>query len=497
MPNDFPFPRVASRIEPPAGQLPTAEFSFIVNGRTVQFLDQSTDPDGRIVDWTYDFGELPTAEFSYTAPGSRVANFTDLSTDVPPGVIVSWLWDFGEQAPTASFRYLATGLSVKFTDTSTSPAYDIVAWLWAFGDGTTSTEQHPTHVYATSGSFAVTLTVTDDMGHTSTEDANVTLNLTGMGRPFGPFGLFDGNSLKAGTQHFNLTTQSVRPGNIVGFLDACVKLNKKVILQVTGGNHGDFKTNLRFDRAKWNAVMDAYDTPAIQAAVNRALAAGILLGNSVMDEPFNTQRSSPEKNTDNSWGPSGWMKKTSPAGTDRTTSLAVDDMAWYCKQIFPTMPVGVVHKYHLFFPEIYYVEMDFLVMQYRYADTNGQVQSFIDESVAWCLASGGVVPVFSMNILDGGLQAAGRQCDPTQADYYICPTTTTQGRGTYCPNCRMTSAQVQSFGTALITGGAALLMWRWDSEAMTGSHETENQAAFAAVRAVGDTLAPRSLFRGG
>ena len=38
------------------------------------------------------------------------------------------------------------------------------SWLWDFGDGTTSTEQDPTHVYTKTGTYTVTLTVTNPAG---------------------------------------------------------------------------------------------------------------------------------------------------------------------------------------------------------------------------------------------------------------------------------------------------------------------------------------------
>ncbi|GAK59410.1 fibronectin type III domain protein [Candidatus Vecturithrix granuli] len=49
-------------------------------------------------------------------------------------------------------------LEVQFTDNSLG---EIVSWLWEFGDGTTSTEQHPTHSYEEPGTYTVQLTVTD------------------------------------------------------------------------------------------------------------------------------------------------------------------------------------------------------------------------------------------------------------------------------------------------------------------------------------------------
>jgi len=43
-----------------------------------------------------------------------------------------------------------------------------VSWFWSFGDGTSSTKQHPVHVYEKPGTYTVTLTVTNPMGEKST-----------------------------------------------------------------------------------------------------------------------------------------------------------------------------------------------------------------------------------------------------------------------------------------------------------------------------------------
>ncbi|RLE37570.1 hypothetical protein DRJ17_06295 [Candidatus Woesearchaeota archaeon] len=43
-----------------------------------------------------------------------------------------------------------------------------VAWFWSFGDGTSSTKQHPIHVYEKPGIYTVTLSVTNPMGEKST-----------------------------------------------------------------------------------------------------------------------------------------------------------------------------------------------------------------------------------------------------------------------------------------------------------------------------------------
>jgi hypothetical protein len=63
---------------------------------------------------------------------------------------------------TASFSWTTAGMLVSFTDqiTGTQP----LGYLWDFGDGTTSTEQSPTHLFTSPGIFPVSLTVNAPRG---------------------------------------------------------------------------------------------------------------------------------------------------------------------------------------------------------------------------------------------------------------------------------------------------------------------------------------------
>ena len=84
--------------------------------------------------------------------------------------------------PTALFTASPTSgaapLSVAFTDLSTPGSSPITAWAWDFGDGTTSTEQHPSHTYANAGSYGVSITVTTDVGTASESKADyITVNV--------------------------------------------------------------------------------------------------------------------------------------------------------------------------------------------------------------------------------------------------------------------------------------------------------------------------------
>jgi len=71
------------------------------------------------------------------------------------------LTDFTSTLPTGT-----APLEVQFTDTTTgSPT----SWTWSFGDGTSSTEQNPSHIYAVAGTFDVSLTAAN-AGGSDTEE---------------------------------------------------------------------------------------------------------------------------------------------------------------------------------------------------------------------------------------------------------------------------------------------------------------------------------------
>lgn len=59
---------------------------------------------------------------------------------------------------TANTQYQCSGGSIDFTDQST-PADSVVGWTWNFGDGTTSTQQNPSHSYSATGVYDVQIIV--------------------------------------------------------------------------------------------------------------------------------------------------------------------------------------------------------------------------------------------------------------------------------------------------------------------------------------------------
>jgi len=75
-----------------------------------------------------------------------------------------------EASFTSSPATPSPGQTVVFTDTSTG---NPTSWAWDFGDGSSSTEQNPSHDYATTGAKTVTLTVAN-----ATDDDSTTRTIT-------------------------------------------------------------------------------------------------------------------------------------------------------------------------------------------------------------------------------------------------------------------------------------------------------------------------------
>jgi PKD repeat protein len=96
---------------------------------------------------------------------------------------ITFRWVEGEpptnEPPVATFSHDASGLQVTFdAQESHDPDGEVVAYDWDFGDGTRGVGQTPNHIYTGSGSYQVTLTVTDDDGATSKMTRPVTVALT-------------------------------------------------------------------------------------------------------------------------------------------------------------------------------------------------------------------------------------------------------------------------------------------------------------------------------
>jgi hypothetical protein len=286
------------------------------------------------------------------------------------------------------------------------------------------------------------------------------------GIPFGLFGTWDGTDLRPGSEVLTMTYGMERPGTILSRIAYARKRGLRMVTVMTGGGRARYLTDGVFDMEKWKAVMDRFDAPDIKAGVAQAVADGTLIGNVVMDEPFNEGGRGNEKN---SWGPRGTMNKA-----------RIDQMCGYAKSIFPTLPQGVFHDYSLA-KETPYRVCDFITSQYR--TRKGSLEEYRNGALELCKRDH-IACSFAINVLDGGTPVKKH---PGQDDYEPgdCPVPSTGGKGTYFPNCRMTPDQVREAGKVLGPAGCFLTGFRYDADFMANP---ENQEA---LREVATMLATR------
>jgi len=158
---------------------------LVVEPRTGDRLEfdasASSDSDGKIVHYSWDWDSNgsydttitdPIIEHTFTSAGSHRVTLR-VTDDKGGTATVSKTLTIGEkQPPTAQFTYTPVSPTVldtiHFTDSSSDLDGEVKKWLWSFGDGTTSTEQNPTHQYTQKKTYTVTLTITDDDDLTAT-----------------------------------------------------------------------------------------------------------------------------------------------------------------------------------------------------------------------------------------------------------------------------------------------------------------------------------------
>src|SRR5206468_1139490 len=143
------------RVLVPGNTAPVASFTVACSGPTCTFdASSSSDPDGTIASYFWYFGDgsiSGRATVSHTYATGTQSQTVSVGVNVPP---------------TASFTSACSGLTCSF-DASGSSDSDgrILRYAWDFGDATTfisgSVPPTTSRTYAASGTYTVTLTVTD------------------------------------------------------------------------------------------------------------------------------------------------------------------------------------------------------------------------------------------------------------------------------------------------------------------------------------------------
>ena len=165
--------------------VPSADFSFTNNcsGAGVPFIDNSVVAGSTISSWLWDFGDgitnttqNPMHQFggngTYTVT-LTVSTPTNCTSSITHQVTVNT----SVPSPAFSSQNVCEGSEMFFMDLSSGGT--INSWTWTFNDlpsGTnTSSVQHPSHIFSSSGTYSVILHVTNTNGCQNQVQQNVTV----------------------------------------------------------------------------------------------------------------------------------------------------------------------------------------------------------------------------------------------------------------------------------------------------------------------------------
>ncbi|TFW18234.1 PKD domain-containing protein [Massilia arenosa] len=143
----------------------------------------STDSDGYITAWTWNFGDGKTGSgmdvsHMYAKPGDYTITFTvkDNFGNTTAKSFTATVVGKVNANPVAQATGTVTGLSVAFDGSASSdPDGSIASYSWNFGDGKTGSGARVTHAYAKAGDYTAVLTVKDNQGASATMNVPVSV----------------------------------------------------------------------------------------------------------------------------------------------------------------------------------------------------------------------------------------------------------------------------------------------------------------------------------
>jgi PKD repeat protein len=148
-------------------------------GVVLNFTDNSTVSGGSITAWLWNFGDgnsstLQHPTHTYTSVSGPVnVQLIATTNQGCSDTATNSLTVFAKPAASFTASVACEQTATQFTNTSTVASGAITVYAWSFGGGATSSQQNPSHTYATSGLKSVQLIVTTNTGCKDTVSQNV------------------------------------------------------------------------------------------------------------------------------------------------------------------------------------------------------------------------------------------------------------------------------------------------------------------------------------
>lgn len=146
---------------------PTAAFTLDQHAACTSLTTDPTNNSVNAVSFLWEFGDGSTdtqpdpPPHTYPTPGNYVISLTAANSQGCDNTVTETVHVYHVPQPLIGAQNVCEGIPAQFADlTATEPGNPVVQWLWDFGDGTTDTAQGPQHLYASGGTYTVTLTTT-------------------------------------------------------------------------------------------------------------------------------------------------------------------------------------------------------------------------------------------------------------------------------------------------------------------------------------------------
>ncbi len=185
----------------------------------------SYDPDGEITEFLWKFGDgvestepNPSHEYEYPGLYNVTLTVTD-NQEKTSTYLTKCAVEATNMPPYASINGPYNGKAgqlIQFNSTGTFDLDGIITeYHWVFGDGTSSSEPNPMHSYSETGTYTVSLTITDEKNSENTDETRVEIedNIPPIPVLYGPISVETGKSIT-----FSGVNSSDVDGEIVEYL---------------------------------------------------------------------------------------------------------------------------------------------------------------------------------------------------------------------------------------------------------------------------------------